>query len=108
MKRCKDKLGSRRGETLAEVLAALLVMGLSVMMMVGMVTAAVKINQDTRKMDRKFFEAVTGAETIRKTSPDGKINIQENIQEDAKSVDLEITYYGQEGHKLISYRRKTS
>lgn len=59
----KRKLRSFRGETLAEVLVAILVCGFSITLLVGMITTSMSINSQAREMDDSFFKALSRAET---------------------------------------------
>lgn len=59
----KQKLLARRGETLAEVLVAILVCGASITMLAGMIMTSMGINQTAREMDTDFYGALSQAET---------------------------------------------
>lgn len=59
----KKKLRSSRGETLTEILAAILVCGFSIMLLVGMITTSMRINSSAREMDGVFYEALSDVET---------------------------------------------
>lgn len=59
----RKKLLARRGETLTEVLVAILVCGFSILLLVGMITTSMGINQRAREMDEAFFAALTQVET---------------------------------------------
>lgn len=65
----KQKLLARRGETLVEVLVAILVCGVSITMLVGMVMTSMSINQAAREMDSGadgnggFYGALSHVET---------------------------------------------
>lgn len=62
----KQTLKNRRGETLTEVLVAILVVGASIALLTGMVNASMSINAQVREMDMGddgFYQGVTAAET---------------------------------------------
>ncbi len=62
----KRKLKGRRGETLTEVLVAILVVGASIAILTGMVNASMSINAQVREMDmgdKGFYPGVTAVET---------------------------------------------
>ena len=59
----KQKLRSARGETLTEVLAAILVCGFAIMLLVGMITTSMSINSKARGMDDEFYQALSEVET---------------------------------------------
>lgn len=59
----KRKLRSSRGETLTEILAAILVCGFSIMLLVGMVNTSMNINRQAREADVAFYETLSNVET---------------------------------------------
>lgn len=65
----KQKLFARRGETLTEVLVAILVCGFSIMLLVGMITTSMGINRRARELDAGddghggFYGALSDVET---------------------------------------------
>lgn len=63
----KGKPRARRGETLTEVLVALLVVSLSIVLLTGMVNASMSINAQMRQADSNetdgFYPALSDAET---------------------------------------------
>lgn len=63
-KAIQNKLRSRRGESLAEVLVAMLIIALSVLLLAVMVTTAGSINMQTRRRDEQFYKDLSAAETF--------------------------------------------
>ncbi len=62
----KKKLTSRRGETLTEVLVAILVVSMSVVLLANMVNASMSINYQMRELDggaEGFYPSLAAAET---------------------------------------------
>ncbi len=62
----KQKLKNRGGETLAEVLVAILVVGASIALLTGMVNASMSINSQVREMDmgdNGFYDTLSAVET---------------------------------------------
>ncbi len=59
-----DKARSRKGETMAEVLVSLLVVTLAALLMATMVSTSGSINLAARKMDEKFYEALSKVESV--------------------------------------------
>lgn len=62
----KKKLQSRRGETLTEVLVAILVTALAICLLAGMVQVSMSMNAQMREADageNGFFPALSAAET---------------------------------------------
>lgn len=56
------KWNSRRGETLTETLAALLLVALATALLVTMVTASFRLNAAARGNDARFYEELSAAE----------------------------------------------
>ena len=53
------KLRSKSGETLAEVLVAILVVAVSASLFLGMVAVAARINRQAVKADARFYKAMS-------------------------------------------------
>lgn len=78
----KRKLLSRRGETLAELLVSVLVCGVAIMMLASMITTAVKMNSQARKMDVEddgsggFYGGLSDVETHTLTVADDACTVK--------------------------------
>ncbi len=75
----KEKLKDRRGETLTEVLVAILVVGASIALLTGMVNASMSINRQVREMDmgeKGFYDTLSAAETHAFSGSDDPITIR--------------------------------
>ena len=97
MRQVKAKLRSSRGETLVEVLAAVLVATLSVGLLMGGVAASAGINRQADRSDEAFYETLTAAESRTGTSASGNVLMAEG----AESISLPVLVYG--GEDLWSY-----
>lgn len=102
MKDIKRKLRSQRGETLVEVLAAVLVAALSVSMLLGGVAVSGKINGKAQGTDQYFYETLTQAESRQTPVTDGitarpSVKVSENMV----TAEIPIQVYGDKG--LYSY-----
>lgn len=64
MKYGTRKLSSRRGETLVEILVAILIIALSAGLFASMYMAAMGINSSAREQDRLFYDAVDRLEEM--------------------------------------------
>lgn len=95
------KLRNNRGETLVEVMAAILISALSVALLFSCVTASFDMDKDAKELDKKHYEALTAAETRSGTAVDGTVIIVNS----ANSVkeDLTVEIYG--GTGMYSYKR---
>ncbi len=75
----KQKLKNRGGETLAEVLVAILVVGASITLLTGMVNASMSINSQVREMDmgdNGFYDTLSAVETHAFTVADEAITVR--------------------------------
>lgn len=87
------KLKSRRGETLVEAMASIVIAALSVAMLFTCVMAASQINRMAREADEAFYAGLTAAEGQTGTALPGTIKIAGGGRERTFSVSL----YGGEG-----------
>lgn len=71
MKHILKKLKSKKGETLAEILIAVLIIALSAGLFATMYTASANINISARKEDEKLFDAVGQLEELMESGGDG-------------------------------------
>ena len=91
------KLQARRGETLIETMAALLVIGLASAVFLTMVLSSSRINERAAIRDGHFYEDLTQAEA---TTGDVPAVGSVTVGEDSVTVDV----YGGEKGDLHSYR----
>lgn len=75
-----EKLRSERGESIGEALAAMLIVALAALMLVGMTTAATRIVEKSEKaynvyLDQRNYLESGGASGIPKNDPDGQSSI---------------------------------
>ncbi len=63
----RNKLTSRRGETLTETLVGILIIGLSSVVLVGMAAASARMNSAAIAEDEALYAAVTRAESAAST-----------------------------------------
>ncbi len=68
-----QKLKNTAGETFIEALAALLIMGLSTVLFLGLVNAANHVNRTQKEADARFFAAMEQVEVLSGT---GTINVK--------------------------------
>lgn len=106
------KLLSRSGETLAEVLVALLIIVLSGMMLAGMISAAAGINLASRSRDETFYKDLSLAEMqTEPLSPPAGADSDVIIISDITGVEaqelqrIDVTAFG--GSGLTSYEKTT-
>lgn len=91
------KLRSKAGETLTEVLCAVLVTGLGVALLAGMMDAAASLDRKTAQTVSKLYSCVTKAEdpasseSTYPTEESGTVPVKIG---DGDPVNLKVTFYG--------------
>ena len=105
-KKVFDKLSARSGETLAEVLIALLIVALSGMLLAVMVSTASAMDRQTRARDELFYKDLSHAEThtVEDGAPAGTGRIVIEIDGTDTSAAVDVSVYG--GNGLTSYEKK--
>lgn len=107
MKRIATKLRSQKGETLVELLASILIATLSVGLLLGGVAVSAKINRQGEHVDKKFYEALTKAESRQTPAAHGvDANPSVQVKERGETVNIPVQVYGEEG--LYAYALKPS
>ena len=100
------KLTSRRGETLTETLAALLIVGLASGVLATMVIASSRMNATAMDKDAALYAAVTAAETGPEKT--GETHPQVTVTIDSVPVEFDVSYYGDDDGTLSAYRYSKS
>lgn len=102
----REKLKNRRGETLVEVLIAILVAGISLAILASMIATSMSINTRAREMDDALYGALSDAETHAFTAGDAAITIRVTGGPTAVTLSgvrvysppgQDLTVYGKEG-----------
>ena len=91
----KKKLLSRRGETIAEVLVAVLLIMLASAAFAAMVSSASKVNAKAEAQDEKLYAALTAAET-KSNGTDGTVSV-------TGAGDFSVSYYSDTDGTLYAY-----
>lgn len=89
----RRRLASDRGETLVEVLAAVLVASLSVALLMGGVNASVALGRQADRSDTEFYEVLTQAEA--RTGPGATGGVK--VAQGGTEVSIPVLLYGDEG-----------
>lgn len=97
MRKIRKKLTNQRGETLVELLAAILIAALSVGLLLGSVAASSAMNRKARENSQQFYEKLSAAENRQTSAGTGVIKIHEGTTE----IPISIQLYGGDG--LYSY-----
>ncbi len=93
MNRVQAKLKSQKGETLVELVAAILVATLSVAMLMGGVAVSVRIDKKGKEMDARFYQTLTEVESRKHQVSKAAISVKENGIEQAQ---IPVHVYGSE------------
>lgn len=91
------KLRSQRGETLVEVLAAILIASLSVAMLLGGVAVSANLGRQADTADKYFYETLTAAEN--RQTPVASSFVE--LTQGGTSIHIPVQVFGDEG--LYSY-----
>lgn len=95
-----SKLKDQRGETLTEVLAAVLVSAISVALLFGGVMASASVEDQARKWDTAYYGALSAAEGRETATPPVGTGFKLKVTTNAPGVlsqEVGIRVYGQKG-----------
>lgn len=99
------KLRSKAGETLAEILCAILVTGLGVALLAGMTDAASRLDRKTAWTVSKLYSCVTKAENP--ASSESTYPTEESgtvpVSVEGNAMDIQVTFYGRKD-QVTAYR----
>ncbi len=102
MKAMKNKLKSQKGETLVELLAAILISALSVALLMSGVAASIQMIRKSDETDDRFYQALSAAENRETPVAEGVDTAPRvKVQEGECEVSLPVQVYGTE--ELYSY-----
>jgi len=108
----KNKLKEAKGETLVEVLAAVLICSLSVALLFGAVMASARMDTQAEDVDGEYYDALSKAEGQGVSNPDDiyaprpsmEVKVKNSTASDplyGLSVNLDVNLYGSD--QLLSY-----
>ena len=107
MKAMKNKLKSQKGETLVELLAAILISALSVALLMSGVAASIQMIRKTDETDDRFYQALSAAENRETPVAEGvDAAPRVKVQEGEREVSRPVQVYGTE--ELYSYGVKAT
>lgn len=107
MRKCMTKLRSRAGETLAEILVALLIIALASILMVGMYSASTSIDKSARDQDKKLYESLSAVEGGTATATKQTVTLTDTTAGVThENVDIEVNVY--EDGAFTAYRKAVS
>ncbi len=102
MKRIVNKLRAKRGESLVEVLCAILIFTLSSVAMYSMVMAASSINATAKEAEQTNLEQMLVAEKAEGDGANGTVTMTVITPGGAVSTTVNVEIYGADG-ELYSY-----
>lgn len=98
------KLKDSRGETLVELLAAILIAALSVAVLFTCCMASAEMGRETRDADREYYELLSQAEKQQGDAADtAKVTVARDGGGTATETELPVNLYG--GKDLYSYKK---
>ena len=108
------RLANRRGETLTEVLVAILISGLAILLLATTIAASVNMNLNTRNAFNRYYDAgkaiaelsdEIGEGTVTLMAVDGDVSTAASISDSTDKSGIDIKYYGEEGTDVVAYIR---
>ena len=94
------KLKDSRGETLVELLAAILIAALSVALLFTCCMASVEMGRESQAADERYYVNLSAAEARTEVKVTEKVKVEGN----SESVEVDINLYGGDG--MYSYQRE--
>ena len=106
----RNKLLTKKGESLIESLVAILIFTLASVVLYTMVTTASRINLDTRAREEAMLDQLSSAEKAQTPVGTGTVTVTVN-NDPGKAFQVEVNLFGTEGQQgqdsgLVSYLRK--
>lgn len=101
------KLRESRGETLVELLAAILIAALSAAMLFTCCMASVEMDKNGQKSDEAFYDALSAAEEQKNPLPQpagGPVTVTVTVTENGKTDSIPVSLYG--GEDMYSYKKE--
>lgn len=98
-----EKLRSRRGETLVELLVSMAILTLSICFMVTMVMLSARFDEQARAEDENFKEALDAVENFEGTHTAGMVKLSPNFG-GASEQFITVDVYSSADGELKSYR----
>ena len=103
MKRLTQKLRSRRGETLTEMLVSIVILGLSIAMMVTMIITSTHLAEQSTEKDKDYRDQLSAAEKQEGEGKSGTVKI--TTTDDSTGVSIEVKVFGEDADgSLKSYK----
>lgn len=99
------KLKDSRGETLVELLAAILIAALSVALLFTCCMASAEMGRNTREADKKYYEALSAAEEQEAAPFLTGVTVEVTETGGGKNT-IMVSLYG--GEEMYSYKKEGS
>lgn len=98
------KLRSKRGETLAEILVSIVLLGLSISILSAMLITAYNLNKAAKEADDTYYSELSAAEGQGEADRIGKGTVIIKEKDSLNAVEVEIDLFGVEDENgLRSY-----
>lgn len=97
MKRIREKLRSKCGETLVGILVAILIIALSAGLFAAMYLTSMKINLSAQEQDELLYEAVGTLEGMKESANKKTSEGQVQYKSESYSDGVDVEYFTQDG-----------
>ena len=110
MRKCLQKLRKNNGESIGEVLVALLISVLSMTLLASMIAASVSLTRSSKEKLSDYYAAQNTLENKTAASVDGSVTFTDNsgnVKLTDGDIEISIRNNGQDGkEEILSYAKK--
>lgn len=100
-----QKLKSRRGETMVEMLVSMMILTLSICLLVTMIVVSYQFDHQARELDKTYKNDLSTAENFTGTSTSGTIKLKLNgVGASGGEQTINVAIYSNTGSNLKSYK----
>ncbi len=100
-----QKLKSRQGETMVEMLVSMLILTLSICLLVTMIVVSYQFDRQARELDNKYRDELSAAENFSGTSTPGTIKLKlDGVGASGGEVNVNVEIYSVTDSDLKSYK----
>ena len=103
----KNILKSKKGESIVELLVAIMIMGLSGMLMGVLISTSVNLNIQAEKGDVDLYTEINGAET-KSPMPDSQGSTITITTVENESISIPVEVYGKEKDALVAFGKEVA
>lgn len=97
----KSILTSKKGESIVELLVAILITGMAGASMAVMLSTSINLNMQAEDSDKLFYQEMNSAELAEIRTDASMLNQELTIEVNGKTTTFEINIYGKEEEKAM-------